>query len=36
MFQLTGEAYRKLDEIIRLEQKTPDEKLFIRLSMGIG
>lgn len=36
MFKLTGSAYQKLEEIIIKEQITPDEKLFIRLSMGIG
>jgi hypothetical protein len=36
IFQLTGSAYQKLEEIIHSEQKTPDEKLYVRLSMGIG
>lgn len=36
MFQLTANAYKKLEEIQHAEQKTPDEKLYIRLSMGIG
>lgn len=36
MFQLTGNAYKKLEEILQAEKKTLDEKLYIRLSMGIG
>jgi hypothetical protein len=36
MFQVTGSAYQKLQEIIQREQKSPDEKLSIRLTMGIG
>jgi hypothetical protein len=36
MFKLTGSAYQKLEDIVIKERITPDEKLFIRLSMGIG
>lgn len=36
MFQLTGSAYQKLNQIIQMEQINPEEKLYIRLSMGVG
>jgi hypothetical protein len=36
IFQLTGSAYQKLEEIIQSERTTLDEMLYIRLSMGIG
>jgi hypothetical protein len=36
MFQITRSAYHKLENILASEKETHDEKLYIRLSMGIG
>jgi hypothetical protein len=36
MFQISGSAYDKLNEIIQIEQKDTEEKLYVRLSMGVG
>ena len=35
LFKLTGSAHAKLDEALKKEQRE-GEKLYIRLSMGIG
>jgi len=36
MFKVTGAALEVLDRAIRQERNTEDEKLFIRLTMGVG
>jgi hypothetical protein len=36
MFQISGSAFNKLNDIMLSEKKDQEEKLFIRLSMGIG
>ncbi|MCP1158381.1 hypothetical protein NKS29_11400 [Bacillus infantis] len=36
MFKMTGAAADKLLEAVEKERKTEDEKLYVRLSMGIG
>lgn len=36
MFKMTDSAYKRLQTALEKEKHTPDEKLFIRLGMGIG
>jgi hypothetical protein len=36
MFKITGSAHQFLDEQVNGEKQTENEKLFVRLSMGIG
>ncbi len=36
MFKITESAYHKLADTIQSEKKTEDERLFLRLTMGIG
>ncbi len=36
MFKITESADKKLIDIVNNEKVTPDEQLFLRLSMGIG
>jgi hypothetical protein len=36
MFKITGSAHQFLDEQVNREKQTENEKLFVRLSMGIG
>lgn len=36
MFKITGSAGQVLLEIVESEKQTPDEELFVRLTMGIG
>lgn len=36
MFKMTDSAYKRLQTALEKEKHTPEEKLFIRLSMGIG
>ncbi len=36
MFALTGSATEQLVEAVKKEQKAGPEKLYVRLSMGIG
>jgi hypothetical protein len=36
MFKLSESAYQKLEAIVLHEKKYPEEKLYIRLTMGIG
>jgi hypothetical protein len=36
MFKVTSAALEVLDRAIRQERNTEDEKLFIRLTMGVG
>jgi len=36
MFSITESAYRILAEKLEEERQSPDEELFLRLSMGIG
>lgn len=36
MLKVTGSAYDLIKRALEEEKKTPDETLFVRLSMGIG
>ncbi|CEG27394.1 hypothetical protein BN1002_02255 [Bacillus sp. B-jedd] len=36
MFKLTEAAYRVLERAVKEESNSTNEKLFIRLNMGIG
>jgi hypothetical protein len=36
MLKLTGSAHQKLIQEITKEQKSDDEVLYVRLTMGIG
>jgi hypothetical protein len=36
MFKITESAYTTLEDVIEREKQSPDEELFVRLSMGIG
>lgn len=36
MFKMTGAAADKLLDAVEKERKSEDEKLYVRLSMGIG
>jgi hypothetical protein len=36
VFKLTESAYKKLLETVNREKQSPEEQLFLRLSMGIG
>ncbi len=36
MFKITGSAGQVLLEIVESEKQSPDEELFVRLTMGIG
>ena len=36
MFKLTESAYHKLIEIVNKEKVSEDERLYLRLTMGIG
>jgi hypothetical protein len=36
MLKVTGSAYDLIKRALEEEKKTPDETLYVRLSMGIG
>jgi len=36
LFKITSSAFDVLEQVIKKERYTEDEKLFVRLTMGIG
>ncbi|MDR7001712.1 hypothetical protein J2Y67_004186 [Neobacillus niacini] len=36
MFKITGSAGQVLQKVVDSEKQSPEEELFVRLTMGIG